>query len=250
MARAAQDAPFDPIAVSLATATPDGRPSCRIVLVHEVDQRGVVFHTNYGGRKGSELEGNPWAAICAYWPWIDEQIRIEGSVARVSSRESDGYFALRPRGSQIGAWASLQSQPLESRDALVARVREFETRFEGGDVPRPDHWGGYRLTPAAHRVLEGRPVPAARPRRVRTVRRDLDDATAVPLRNADCRLPTAASASPCLRPPAGIPRTDRWRQSRPRLLAPPSSAASRRPGRRSCSPWTSPGCRRRVPRGR
>ncbi len=147
MARAAQDAPFDPIAVSLATSTPDGRPSCRIVLVHEVDQRGVVFHTNYGGRKGTELEGNPWAAICAYWPWTDEQIRIEGSVARVSSRESDGYFAVRPRGSQLGAWASLQSQPLDSRDALVERVREFEARFEGGDVPRPDTWGGYRLTP-------------------------------------------------------------------------------------------------------
>jgi len=147
MARAAQDAPFDPIAVSLATCTPDGRPSCRVVLVHEVDQRGVVFHTNYGGRKGTELEGNPWAAICAYWPWTDEQIRIEGSVARVSSRESDGYFAVRPRGSQLGAWASLQSQPLDSRAALVERVREFEARFEGGDVPRPDTWGGYRLTP-------------------------------------------------------------------------------------------------------
>lgn len=147
MARAAQDAPFDPIAVSLATSTTDGRPSCRIVLVHEVDERGVVFHTNYGGRKATELEANPWAAVCAYWPWTDEQIRIEGSIGRVSSRESDGYFALRPRGSQIGAWASLQSQPLESREALIARVREFEAKFEGGEVPRPDNWGGYRLKP-------------------------------------------------------------------------------------------------------
>jgi pyridoxamine 5'-phosphate oxidase len=147
MARAAQDAPFDPIAMSLATSTPDGRPSCRIVLVHEVNERGVVFHTNYGGRKATEIEANPWGAICAYWPWTDEQIRVEGSIARVSSAESDGYFAVRPRGSQIGAWASLQSQPLESRDALVARVREFEAKFEGGDVPRPDNWGGYRLSP-------------------------------------------------------------------------------------------------------
>ena len=122
MARAAHEAPFDPIAVSLATSTADGRPSCRIVLVHEVDERGVVFHTNYGGRKAMEIEANPWAAICAYWPWTDEQIRIEGSMARVSSAESDGYFAVRPRGSQIGAWASLQSQPLESREALIARV--------------------------------------------------------------------------------------------------------------------------------
>ena len=147
MARAAHEAPFDPIAVSLATSTPDGRPSCRIVLVHEVDERGVVFHTNYDGRKAVEIEANPWAAICAYWPWTDEQIRIEGSMARVSSAESDGYFAVRPRGSQIGAWASLQSQPLESREALLARVREFERKFEGGDVPRPDNWGGYRLSP-------------------------------------------------------------------------------------------------------
>ena len=147
MARAAHEAPFDPIAVSLATSTADGRPSCRIVLVHEVDERGVVFHTNYGGRKATEIEANPWAAICAYWPWTDEQIRIEGSMARVSSAESDGYFAVRPRGSQIGAWASLQSQPLESREALIERVRQFEEKFAGGDVPRPDNWGGYRLSP-------------------------------------------------------------------------------------------------------
>jgi pyridoxamine 5'-phosphate oxidase len=147
LARAAHEAPFDPIAVALATSTPDGRPSCRIVLVHEVDERGVVFHTNYGGRKANEIETNPWAAMCAYWPWTDEQIRIEGSMARVSSAESDGYFAVRPRGSQIGAWASLQSQPLESREVLIERVRQFEEKFAGGEVPRPDNWGGYRLTP-------------------------------------------------------------------------------------------------------
>ena len=147
MARATAGAPFDPIALSLATSTPDGRPSCRIVLLHEVDARGFVFHTNYGGRKARELEANPHAAICAYWPWIDEQVRIEGIVARVSASESDRYFAVRPRGSQIGAWASLQSQPLESRDALVGRVKEFEAKFDGTDVPRPDEWGGYRLTP-------------------------------------------------------------------------------------------------------
>jgi pyridoxamine 5'-phosphate oxidase len=130
MARAATNPPFDPIAMSLATSTPDGRPSCRIVLLHEVDERGFVFHTNYGGRKG-----------------LDEQIRVEGTIARVSASESDGYFAVRPRGSQIGAWASLQSQPLESRDALIERVRQFEQKFEGAEVPRPDHWGGYRLVP-------------------------------------------------------------------------------------------------------
>ncbi|HTV02114.1 MAG TPA: pyridoxamine 5'-phosphate oxidase [Luteitalea sp.] len=147
MARAAANPPFDPIALSLATSTPDGLPSCRVVLLHEVDERGFVFHTNYGGRKAKDLEANPHAALCAYWPWIDEQVRVEGTVARVSASESDRYFAVRPRGSQIGAWASLQSQPLESREVLLARVKEFEAKFEGGDVPRPDNWGGYRLTP-------------------------------------------------------------------------------------------------------
>ncbi len=147
MARAARDAPFDPIAVSLATSTPDGRPSCRIVLLHELDERGVVFHTNYDGRKAVEIEHNPHAALCAYWPWIDEQVRIEGTVARVSTAESDRYFAVRPRGSQVGAWASLQSQPLDSRDILLTRVRDYEAEFEGRDVPRPENWGGYRLRP-------------------------------------------------------------------------------------------------------
>ena len=147
MARAAQDAPFDPIAMSLATSTADGRPSCRIVLLHEVDDRGFVFHTNYGGRKGIEADANPHAALCAYWPWTEEQVRVEGTIARVSATESDGYFAVRPRGSQVGAWASLQSQPLDSRDTLIARVKQFEAKFEGRDVPRPENWGGYRITP-------------------------------------------------------------------------------------------------------
>ncbi len=147
MARAAQDAPFDPIAVSLATSTADGRPSCRVVLLHEVDARGFVFHTNYAGRKATDIEGNPHAAICAYWPWIETQVRIEGTVARVSTAESDRYFGIRPRGSQVGAWASLQSQPLDARETLVARVKQYESEFEGHDVPRPEHWGGYRLRP-------------------------------------------------------------------------------------------------------
>lgn len=147
MARAAVNAPFDPIAMSLATSTPDGRPSCRIVLLHEVDERGLVFHTNYGGRKSLEIEANPHAALTAYWPWTEEQIRVEGTIARVAASESDGYFAVRPRGSQIGAWASLQSQPLDSRETLLARVREFDEKFAGAEVPRPDNWGGYRLTP-------------------------------------------------------------------------------------------------------
>jgi pyridoxamine 5'-phosphate oxidase len=146
-ARAGEQAPFDHTAVSLATSTPDGRPSCRVVLLHGVDARGFLFHTSYTGRKAREIEANPYAALCAYWPWLDEQVRVEGQVARVSDAESAAYFAGRPRGSQIGAWASLQSQQLESRDALVERVREVEETYAGREVPRPDHWGGYRIVP-------------------------------------------------------------------------------------------------------
>jgi pyridoxamine 5'-phosphate oxidase len=146
-ARAAREAPFDHTALSLATSTPDGRPSCRIVLLHGADARGFLFHTNYEGRKGRELEANPYAALCAYWPWTEEQVRVEGPVQRVSDADSDAYFASRPRGSQIGAWASQQSQPLPLREALIARVRELEAHFAGQEVPRPDHWGGYRLLP-------------------------------------------------------------------------------------------------------
>jgi pyridoxamine 5'-phosphate oxidase len=147
LARAAQEAPFDPIAMTLATSTPEGHPSCRIVLLHGADARGFVFYTNYEGRKARELEANPHAALCFYWPWTEEQVRIEGRVARVSAEESDAYFATRPRGSQIGAWASRQSERIASRDELIARVEEVEGRYQGQDVPRPPHWGGYRLAP-------------------------------------------------------------------------------------------------------
>ncbi len=146
-ARAAAGAPYDPIAMALATSTPDGRPSCRIVLLHGADARGFVFYTNYNGRKARELQANPHAALCFYWPWTEEQVRIEGTVTQVSADESDAYFATRPRGSQIGAWASRQGEVLSSRDELVARVREVEASYEGRDVPRPPHWGGYRLLP-------------------------------------------------------------------------------------------------------
>lgn len=146
-ARASAGAPFDPIAMALATSTPDGRPSCRVVLLHGADARGFVFYTNYHGRKARELQANPHAAVCFYWPWTDEQVRIEGTVTQVSDDESDAYFASRPRGKQIGAWASRQSEVLSSRDELVARVREVEASYAGRDVPRPPHWGGYRLLP-------------------------------------------------------------------------------------------------------
>ena len=149
-ARASDGAPFDPVAVTLATATPDGRPSARVVLLRRVDARGFGFFTNYDSRKGRELLANPHAALCAYWPWIEEQARIEGQVVVADADESDDYFAARPRGSQIGAWASLQSQELASRDALESRYREVEQHYDGRDVPRPPHWGGFRLIP--HRI--------------------------------------------------------------------------------------------------
>jgi pyridoxamine 5'-phosphate oxidase len=147
LARASDGAPYDPVAVTLATANPSGRPSARIVLLRGVDDRGFVFYTNYQSRKGTELQANPFAALCCYWPWIDEQVRVEGRVERVSDSESDEYFAGRPRGSQIGAWASDQSRVLSDRATLEARYESLQTEFGEAAVPRPRHWGGYRITP-------------------------------------------------------------------------------------------------------
>ena len=125
-------------------------PSVRIVLLRHFDADGFVFFTNYASRKAGELEANPRAALCFYWYWLEEQVRIEGVVARVTGEESDAYFATRPRGSQVGAWASRQSQALSSRAALEAGYREREAEFAGREVPRPPFWGGYRL--AAERI--------------------------------------------------------------------------------------------------
>ncbi len=146
-ARASAGAPFDPAAVVLATASSDGRPSARVVLLRRVDELGFGFYTNYDSRKGRELRENPWAALCCYWPWVDEQVRIEGSVSVAPPADSDEYFTTRARGSQIGAWASRQSAPLASRDELEARYEALEREYEGRDIPRPPFWGGYRLRP-------------------------------------------------------------------------------------------------------
>jgi pyridoxamine 5'-phosphate oxidase len=143
--------------VVLATTDEHGQPSARLVLLRGIDQRGFVFFTNYNSRKGRELEGNPRAALCIHWPTLDEQIRIEGSVSRVSDAESDEYFAGRPRGSQLGAWASEQSQVLPSRETLEERYREIERRFEGRQVERPAFWGGYRIAPHRIEFWYGRP---------------------------------------------------------------------------------------------
>jgi pyridoxamine 5'-phosphate oxidase len=147
----------DTAPVALSTADERGRPSVRMVLLRGADERGFVFHTNYRSRKGRELERNPYAAMCFYWPTLDEQIRIEGRVERLPDPESDTYFDTRPRGSQLGAWASDQSAVLSTREALETRYRETESQFEGKQVPRPPFWGGFRLIPSSIEFWYGRP---------------------------------------------------------------------------------------------
>jgi pyridoxamine 5'-phosphate oxidase len=146
----------EPNAMTLATATPDGRPSARVVLLKGFDERGFVFYTNYEGRKGRELETNPYAALVFYWGELERQVRIEGHVSRISEEESDAYFAGRPRGSQLGAWASEQSRPIKDRGALEERLRELEAEYEGCEVPRPPFWGGYRVEPETIEFWQGR----------------------------------------------------------------------------------------------
>ena len=147
----------DTAPVALATADRHGRPSVRMVLLRSADERGFVFHTNYDSRKSLELAENPHAAICVHWHTLEEQIRIEGTVERLEDEESDAYFATRPRGSQLGAWASQQSAPLPSRETLEVAYRETERRFEGRPVPRPANWGGFRLRPDRIEFWFGRP---------------------------------------------------------------------------------------------
>ena len=146
----------DTAPVSLATADTNGRPSVRIVLLRGADERGFVFHTNYRSRKARELEANPSAALCFHWPTLEEQIRIEGVVNRLPDSESDDYFAGRPRGSQLGAWTSAQSEVLASREQFDAEYAATEARFAGQTVPRPDFWGGYRLEPTQIEFWYGR----------------------------------------------------------------------------------------------
>lgn len=147
----------DTAPAALATADRSGRPSVRMVLLRGADERGFVFHTNYESRKARELDENPRAAICVHWHALEEQIRIEGRVERLSDAESDAYFSSRPRGSQLGAWASKQSAPLPSRETLEEEYREIERRYEGRPVPRPPFWGGYRLAPDRIEFWFGRP---------------------------------------------------------------------------------------------
>jgi pyridoxamine 5'-phosphate oxidase len=147
----------DTAPVALATADERGRPTVRMVLIRHVDQRGFVFHTNYKSRKGLEIGRNPRAALCFHWPTLDEQIRVEGRVEKLSNAESDEYFQMRPRGSQLGAWASDQSAVLASREALEEAYRRIEERFAGQEITRPEFWGGFRIVPDQIEFWYGRP---------------------------------------------------------------------------------------------
>jgi pyridoxamine 5'-phosphate oxidase len=139
--------PNDPEAMTLATVAPDGSPSLRVLLLKGVDPAGFVFFTNLESRKAAELAANPEAAMCFHWKSLRRQVRIEGRVEPVATAEADAYFASRAHGSQIGAWASLQSRPLDARATLERRVAEFTARYPEGAVPRPPHWSGFRLVP-------------------------------------------------------------------------------------------------------
>jgi pyridoxamine 5'-phosphate oxidase len=147
----------EPNAMTLATCTPAGVPSARIVLLKDLSEEGFTFFTSYEGRKAQELDANPHAALVFYWGDLERQVRIEGLVRKVPADVSDAYFASRPRGSQLGAWASVQSSVIPDRAMLEQRWAELEQRFAEGVIPRPEGWGGYRLTPEAIEFWQGRP---------------------------------------------------------------------------------------------
>ena len=156
-AEARESEPNDPDAMALATATPDGRPSVRMVLLKGHGPHGFTFYTNLDSRKGAELAANPRAALLFHWKSLRRQVRIEGPVEPVPDEESDAYFDSRPRGSQLGAWASWQSRPLDARPTFEKRYEELARRFDGADVPRPPRWSGYRLKPELFEFWTDRP---------------------------------------------------------------------------------------------
>ena len=145
-----------PESVALGTATPDGKPSVRLVLLKGYDEKGFTFFTNYESRKAAEMDANPEATLVFHWAILQRQVRLEGSVEKISTEESEAYFHSRPRGSQIGAWASAQSEVLSRREELEARVKKYEEEFKGGEVPLPPFWGGYRLIPRSAEFWQGR----------------------------------------------------------------------------------------------
>ena len=147
----------EPTAFSLASVDSNGQPSLRIVLLKSVDERGFVFYTNHESRKGREILAHPQVALCFHWMPLERQVRVEGVATVVTSSEADAYFASRPRGSQIGAWASRQSEQIERPGELEDRVRKVEREYEGRDVPRPPHWSGFRVNPARIEFWHGMP---------------------------------------------------------------------------------------------
>ncbi len=154
----ARDAGIDePNAMTLATATKDGKPSARVVLLKGFDERGFVFFTNYESRKGRELSENPNAALCFHWQKLERQVNIVGSVEKISTQDSEAYFNSRPLASRYGAWASRQSEPLESKTALLARVAELALKYPIGNVPLPPFWGGFRVVPDELQFWQGQP---------------------------------------------------------------------------------------------
>jgi pyridoxamine 5'-phosphate oxidase len=148
---------LEPNAMTVATADTSGRPSTRTMLLKAFDKRGFVFYSNYTSRKGKELTSNPRAALLFFWPALERQVRIEGTIEKVSRLESEAYFHSRPRESQIGAWASSQSQPIASRTELEKRDAEIEKKFAGKEIPLPEDWGGYRVVPSVIEFWQGRP---------------------------------------------------------------------------------------------
>ena len=153
----ANEAVVEPNAIQLATVDPAGHPSVRTVLAKGIDARGIVFYTNYGSAKARELAESPYASAVFAWLPMERQIRLSGPVEKITRAETEAYFATRPRGSQIAAWASEQSSVIDSREQLEAEVRSLEARFDGMDVPAPPNWGGYRLGPQAVEFWQGRP---------------------------------------------------------------------------------------------
>jgi len=156
-AEALEAAVQEPNAMTLATATPDGRPSARVVLLKGVDDRGLLFYTSYDSRKGRELEANPHAALVFFWPELERQVRVTGIVRKLPPDESYAYFRTRPVGSRLAAWASRQSEPIPDRAALEARLAEVRERFPGEEIPLPPHWGGYVVEPESIEFWQGRP---------------------------------------------------------------------------------------------
>jgi len=148
---------LEPNAMTLATVTAEGKPSARVVLLKHFNEQGFVFYSNYHSRKGQELGQNPWAALVFWWASLERQVRIEGRVEQVSEQESDAYFYSRPWGSRLGAWASEQSQVVSDRQVLEQRLVELEQQYQDQEIPRPPHWGGYRLVPIAIEFWQGRP---------------------------------------------------------------------------------------------